>query len=179
MRSFFTPLEKVETSNNRSKPMPTLSTVIFLGSARNQAAMWGGDARLGDRVSNWVTGHLNSRASKVGDEDVSHEVTVFDPISVFGPGGALAHSGAQISVPTFFAKDVPEGARAMGDAIARADAIICMTAEYNHSVPPALSSMLNHFGEKRGGEASAARLRRCVLRCCCGGVDFCLWNGSE
>ncbi|GMH55266.1 hypothetical protein TL16_g01864 [Triparma laevis f. inornata] len=134
------------TSQKQQPKMTTLRTVIFLSSARTSAPMWGGDARLGDRVSNWVQAHLSERASKVGDEDVTHEVTVFDPIEVFGAGGALAHSGAQMSTPTFFTKDVPEGAKAMGEKIEQADAIICITAEYNHSVPPGLSGMLNHFG---------------------------------
>ena len=62
----------------------TLKTVVFLGSARNLAPPWGGDARLGDRVVEWVKSTLSTRASSLGDDVVKHEINVIDPIDVLG-----------------------------------------------------------------------------------------------
>merc|ERR1712159_650825 len=40
---------------------------------------------------------------------------------------------------------------AMRDVIKAADCFLVVTAEYNHSIPPALSSMLGHFGGSNFG----------------------------
>ena len=63
-------------------------------------------------------------------------------------GGALAESGGQMSAPHFFIKagSAPPAMDAMRDKIKAADAYVVVTAEYNHSIPPALSSMMGHFG---------------------------------
>eukprot|EP00164_Ancoracysta_twista_P009170 GFYU01013490.1.p2 GENE.GFYU01013490.1~~GFYU01013490.1.p2 ORF type:complete len:257 (+),score=92.61 GFYU01013490.1:88-771(+) len=125
-----------------------LKTVVFMGSAKNALPPWGGDKRLGDRVLAYVTNHIKSRKTELGDTTVTHEVTVYDPIDVFGEGGALAHSGGHLTVPHFFMKrdDAPAATNEMADTIKAADAIVVVTAEYNHSAPPALTSLLGHFG---------------------------------
>lgn len=77
---------------------------------------------------------------------VSHDVTVYDPIEVFGKSGALEGDG-QLAVPHFFVKSgTNPAADAMAEAIKSADALVVVTAEYNHSLPPALSSLMGHFG---------------------------------
>eukprot|EP00756_Hemistasia_phaeocysticola_P064065 Hpha_TRINITY_DN7511_c0_g1::TRINITY_DN7511_c0_g1_i1::g.19169::m.19169 len=123
----------------------TLRTLIFMGSSRDSAPAWGGDKRLGDRILKYVTGQLKERT---GVEGVRHEVTVFDPLEVFGEDGALASSGAQLRRPHFFFKagEAPKKMDEMRDVIKKADCFLIVTAEYNHSIPPALSSMLGHFG---------------------------------
>lgn len=130
--------------------MVVLKTCVFMGSAKTLKAPWGGEARLGDRVLAHVKSALSSRAQKLGssDEVVTHEVSVFDPIEVFGEGGALAESGAQVSAPHFFHKPgaAPAAMDAMRDTIKAADALVVVTAEYNHSVPPGLLAMLDTFG---------------------------------
>lgn len=75
-----------------------LKTIIFLGSSRNVTPPWGGDSRVGDKVMKHLQSQLNGRESKVGPLTVTHEVTVFDPLVVFGPGGALESSGAELKV---------------------------------------------------------------------------------
>jgi NAD(P)H-dependent FMN reductase len=84
----------------------------------------------------------------LGDETITHEVTVFDPLEVFAPGGALAESGAELKTPHFFFKSggAPAGMEAMAQTIKAADCYLIVTAEYNHSLPPALSGMMSHFG---------------------------------
>ena len=126
----------------------TLKTVIFFGSARNVTPPWGGEKRLGDRLLSHVKSILSVRSTYINDVTVTHDVTCFDPLVVFGEGGALAHSGAHLTAPTFFQKsdDLPEATKAMMESIKAADCILCVSPEYNHGVPPALASMLDHFG---------------------------------
>jgi NAD(P)H-dependent FMN reductase len=128
-----------------------LKTVVFLGSARNITPPWGGCARLGDRVLKHTLAVLAdaSRGAKVGEEAIEHEIVTFDPLKVFGEGGALVDSGAEVQKPTFFyGKDppLPDAAAAMRDAIKAADCFLIVTPEYNHAAPPALLGMLNNFG---------------------------------
>jgi len=123
-----------------------LKTVVFMGSARNVTPPWGGDARLGDRVLKHVVSTLSARCTALGSEQVTHDVTVYDPIKVFGPGGAFEGDG-QLSTPHFFLKSETNlAADSMAANIKAADAIVVVTAEYNHSLPPALASLMGHFG---------------------------------
>jgi hypothetical protein len=73
-----------------------LNTVVFMGSSRDIVPQWGGDSRLGNRVLAYVKNALANRETKLGDETVSHNVTVFDPLEVFGDGGALSKSGGAV-----------------------------------------------------------------------------------
>eukprot|EP00980_Cylindrotheca_fusiformis_P012953 scaffold3236_cov66-Cylindrotheca_fusiformis.AAC.19 len=131
-----------------------LKTVIFLGSARNKPAFWGGDARLGDRVVNWVQNVLATRTNtKLGGAEqnlsVSHNVTIVDPLEVFHKdSGALAGiSSGEMNTPTFFMEpeDLPPRTKEMIKTIENADCYLIVSPEYNHTVPPALSSVMGHF----------------------------------
>ena len=76
-----------------------LKTVVFMGSARDITPPWGGPSRLGNGILAWVKSELSKRSAQLGDETITHEVTVFDPLEVFGAGGALEESGAEIKYP--------------------------------------------------------------------------------
>ena len=121
-----------------------MNTVVFFSSARNIVPPWGGESRLGDRVLKYVLTTLSKR----GEGSIHQKITVYDPLIVFGEEGALAHSGAEMKAPTFFQSDddLSEATKAMRETIKSADSIIVVSAEYNHSIPPALSSMMGHFG---------------------------------
>ena len=129
-----------------------LKTVVFMGSSRTLVPPWGGDPRLGDRVLQYVLKTIAARtAEPVGatpKQTVSHEVTVFDPLTVFGEGGALESCTAAVKEPHFFYKPgtAPPAMDAMRDTIKAADAIVVVTAEYNHCVPPGLLAMFDAFG---------------------------------
>jgi len=109
----------------------------------------GGPARLGDAVYTFVVDTLRNRERVLGDMKISHEVSVFDPIEVFGENGALSGSGGHLQHPNFFFGDgkAPAEMDRMRDTIKDADCYLIITPEYNHSVPPALSSMLGHLGD--------------------------------
>ena len=140
----------------------TLKTVIFFGSARNIVAPWGGDARLGDRVLNWVKSTLSNRSASLGSAapsgdasqatttstTITHEVHIIDPLEVFGPNGGLSHSGGELQRPTFFEDPtkLPDSTKKLQEMIKGADCYLIVSPEYNHSIPPALSSVMGHFG---------------------------------
>eukprot|EP00232_Nephroselmis_pyriformis_P027168 CAMPEP_0182869120 /NCGR_PEP_ID=MMETSP0034_2-20130328/9735_1 /TAXON_ID=156128 /ORGANISM="Nephroselmis pyriformis, Strain CCMP717" /LENGTH=207 /DNA_ID=CAMNT_0025001559 /DNA_START=57 /DNA_END=677 /DNA_ORIENTATION=- len=123
-----------------------LNTIVFMGSARNITPPWGGDSRLGDRVLKHVLNILKTRESTLGKETVTHEVTLLDPVELFEAGGAMEGDG-QLGIPHFFMK---AGTKPAWDDIAAkikaADAYVVVSPEYNHSIPPALSSLMGHFG---------------------------------
>mgnify|MGYP001799477766 CR=1 FL=1 len=52
----------------------------------------------------------------------------------------------ELTVPTFFLKELPPEVQKLKDAITNADCYIIVSPEYNHSVPPALASLMGHFG---------------------------------
>jgi chromate reductase len=124
-----------------------LKTVVFVGSSRNCTPPWGGDSRTGDRVLKWVLQTLQDRKATLGEESIQYDVSVVDPLVVFGEGGALAEiSSGELSVPTFFLKELPPKAAALKETIASADCYLIVSPEYNHIAPPALASVMGHFG---------------------------------
>jgi len=125
----------------------TLKTVIFMGSARNVVPPWGGDARLGDRVMNWVQSTLQTRQGKLGEDTIVHDFSVVDPKEVFATDGALSEiSQGELTVPTFMLKELPPKTQALKELVASADCYLIVSPEYNHTVPPALASVMGHFG---------------------------------
>lgn len=125
-----------------------LKTVIFMGSAKDISAPWGGNKRLGDGILNWVKNELSKRSQLYGNELVTHEFIVFDPLEVFSENGPLVTSGAEMRTPHFYFKPgtAPQKMDQMRDIIKNADCYLIISCEYNHTIPPALSSMMGHFG---------------------------------
>jgi chromate reductase len=75
------------------------------------------------------------------------EVTVMDPLVLFAPNGALSKiSSGEMTTPTFFLKELPPEVAALKQVIVDADCYVVVSPEYNHSIPPALSSLMGHFG---------------------------------
>jgi chromate reductase len=125
-----------------------LNTVVFMGSSRAIVPPWGGDSRLGDRVLAYVKNALTKRETKLGDETISHKITIFDPLEVFGEGGALSKSGAALKTPHHFFKEgeAPAAMTSMQQTIKAADCFVVVSCEYNHTIPPGLTGMMGHFG---------------------------------
>lgn len=124
-----------------------LKTVVFMGSAKNVTPPWGGDSRAGDRVLKWVKSTLETRSETLGDATIKHEVSILDPLVIFGEGGALTKiSSGELTVPTFFLKELPPEVEALKQTVVSADCYVVVSPEYNHTVPPALASLMGHFG---------------------------------
>ena len=101
-----------------------LNIVLLYGSVRRE--------RQGIRAARFVDVRLKARG---------HAVTLVDALEV------------QLSLLDRMYKDYPKGqAPAVLERLATlyraADAFVIVTGEYNHSVPPALSNLLDHFLEE-------------------------------
>jgi chromate reductase len=109
----------------------------------------GGDSRLGDRVLNWVKNTISTRKETLGSQTITHDFYIVDPLEVFAPNGALSgFTGGELGAPVFFMKpeDLPQATKDLGDKIRDADCYLIVSPEYNHTIPPALSSVMGHFG---------------------------------
>jgi len=101
-----------------------LRTVVIYGSVRT--------TRQGIRAARFVVNECRARG---------HDVTLIDP--------------AEYRLPLLdkMYKEYPKGAapgplEKLAGVIRSADAYLIVSAEYNHSVPPALSNLLDHFLEE-------------------------------
>lgn len=109
----------------------TLEILVFLGSERDSTPPH--PARLGLRVA---------RACMAGVERRGMRARLVDPLEIalerpFKPHFAYAAGRA------------PAPLERLAGAIAEADGYVMVSAEYNHSMSPALAHLLNHFGSSR------------------------------
>lgn len=104
--------------------MASLTIPVILGSVRRD--------RIGLRVARFAAAALKDRG---------HRVTLVDPVE--HPLPLLERMYKEY--PTGQAPPVLEG---LAQIIKPADAYVIVSAEYNHSIPPALSNLLDHFLEE-------------------------------
>jgi NAD(P)H-dependent FMN reductase len=101
-----------------------LNIPVILGSARPD--------RIGIRVARFVAAALKDRG---------HQVTLIDPVE--HPLPLLERMYKEYS-----AGQAPPVLEGLAGIIKPADAYVIVSAEYNHSIPPALSNLLDHFLEE-------------------------------
>ncbi len=97
------------------------NTAVLFGSVRTE--------RKGDRIVKFIEQSLQKR---------NHQVSVVDPLIYNLP-----------LLDKMF-KEYPDGKapanmQQISDLLNAADGFIMITAEYNHSIPPALKNLLDHF----------------------------------
>lgn len=102
----------------------SLNLPVILGSVRRD--------RIGLRVARFVAAALQGR---------NHQVTLVDPVEY------------PLPLLDRMYKEYPRGQaphvlERLAEIIRRADAYVIVSAEYNHSIPPALSNLLDHFLEE-------------------------------
>lgn len=70
-----------------------------------------------------------------------HSVTLVDPLTTPLPMLEKAYQHYEED-------ELPRPAvlEEIADVLQRADAVVCVSAEYNHTIPPALTNLLGHFG---------------------------------
>jgi len=95
--------------------------LIFYGSVR--------ESREGIKAARFVEAKLNERQVRV---------ELIDPLEYDLPMLNKMHK-------EYTQKDVPEKMDELSKKINNADGFIVVTGEYNHSIPPALKNMLDHF----------------------------------
>jgi chromate reductase, NAD(P)H dehydrogenase (quinone) len=112
----------------------TLKTVVFVGSSRTGGSPWDKCERYGTRVLKYVLSMLSQR-----DTAVQHDVTVLDPLEIELP---LLHK------PHFYYKagEAPVELESVSKVIESADCFVIISPEYNHTIPPALTNFMDHFG---------------------------------
>lgn len=96
-------------------------TAVVYGSVRRE--------RRGIRVARFMVDKLRARG---------HSVTLVDPLEYELPMLDLMYK-------EYGEGEAPAAMQAVADIFARADGYIVVSAEYNHSVPPALKNLLDHF----------------------------------
>lgn len=101
-----------------------LNIVVLLGSVRSD--------RVGTRAACFVDRLLTARG---------HTVTVMDPAVLQLPLLDRMYKEYPVGV-------APEPLERLASLYRAADVFVVVTAEYNHSIPPALSNLLDHFLEE-------------------------------
>lgn len=108
----------------RERPSTPLSIPVILGTVRSE--------RIGPRVARYLVRTLEER---------HHQVTLIDPLEYALPMLDRMYK----EYPPGAAPDVLER---LAEVIRAADAYVIVSGEYNHSIPPALSNLLDHFLEE-------------------------------
>lgn len=101
-----------------------MKVVAAYGSVRSE--------RQGIRAARWVIGRLEERG---------HEVTLFDALELDLPLLDRMHKEYEPG-------EAPEPLPWMAERIREADAFVIVSGEYNHSLPPGLSNLLDYFLEE-------------------------------
>ena len=104
--------------------MATLNIAVILGSVRRD--------RIGIRVAKFAVAALKDRG---------HQVTLVDPVEHPLPLLDRMYKEYQPG-------EAPPVLEGLARIIKVADAYVIVSAEYNHSIPPALSNLLDHFLEE-------------------------------
>jgi NAD(P)H-dependent FMN reductase len=102
----------------------SLRLVVFYGSVRSE--------RQGIRAARFVVNECRARGHDVALVDpIEYQLPLLDKMYKEYPKG-----------------EAPETLQRIADLIVPADGIIVVSGEYNHSIPPALSNLLDHFLEE-------------------------------
>jgi NAD(P)H-dependent FMN reductase len=101
-----------------------MNMVIFYGSVRS--------ARVGIRAARYLVAQCEARG---------YATTLIDPLEYELP---LLDKMYKEYEPG----EAPEPLETIAEHIRRADAFLVVSGEYNHSIPPALSNLLDHFLEE-------------------------------
>ena len=99
----------------------TLSTAVIYGSARRE--------RQGIKAARFISRKLQERG---------HDVTLVDTNEYELPLLDLMYK-------EFDAGTAPAAMQAVADILSAADGFVILSGEYNHSVPPALKNLLDHY----------------------------------
>lgn len=102
----------------------SLNIAVILGSVRHE--------RLGTRIARFAVNTLRARG---------HNVTLIDPIEYPLP---LLDRMYKEYTPD----DAPPVLQRIAAIVKPADGYVIVSGEYNHSVPPALANLLDHFLEE-------------------------------
>ena len=121
----------------------SLKIVVFYGSARSE--------RQGIRAARFIVNQCRERG---------HEVNLIEPLAFSLP---LLDKMYKEYEPA----EAPETLKKMAALIKPADAYIIVSGEYNHTVPPGLSNLLDHFSKSISGSPLPSSATRPVPSAAC------------
>ena len=108
----------------QAEPPPPLHVAVLLGTTR--------EGRQGHRAALFCQRQL---------EAAGHRVTLVDPLGTPLPMLEMAYQHyGEDDLPR------PPVLEEIAAVLDSADALVCVSAEYNHTIPPALTNLLGHFG---------------------------------
>ena len=103
---------------------------VLLGSVRGE--------RLGDRAAHWVMARLRARG---------HEAVLVDAAALELPMLDKMWKEIKQDTPPKYA-ELHAKLAPLAELYARVDGFCIVSAEYNHSVPPGLTNLIDHFLEE-------------------------------
>src|ERR1019366_5458118 len=103
---------------------------VLLGSVRSE--------RLGDRAAKWAINTLKARG---------HEAVLVDAAALELPLLDKMWKEIKKNPPAKYA-DLHRKLAPLAELYARADGFCIVSAEYNHSIPPGLSNLIDYFLEE-------------------------------
>ena len=110
---------------------------VLLGSVRSE--------RMGDRAAKWAVGQLEARG---------HEAVLVDAAELKLPLLDKMWKEIKKDAPTKY-EELREKLTPLARLYARADGFCIVSAEYNHSISPGLSNLIDYFLEEYFWRASA------------------------
>ena len=122
---------------------------VLLGSVRSE--------RLGDRAAKWAIRQLEARG---------HEAVLVDAAALKLPMLDKMWKEVKAGPPPGY-EELHATLKPLAELYARADGFCIVSAEYNHSIPPGLSNLLDYFLEEYFWRPSAIV---CYSRLSFGGV---------
>jgi len=110
---------------------------VLLGSVRSE--------RMGDRAAKWVIAQLKARG---------HEAVLVDAAALDLPLLDKMWKEIKTDPPAEYA-ELHRKLAPLAELYARTDGYVIVSGEYNHSIPPALTNLIDYFLEEYGFRPSA------------------------
>ena len=125
---------------------PPLKTLLFLGSARKAPPFFGRlPPRTGDRVVAFTKSSVEKLNAAAGDEPAM-EIEVIDILNF----PSLMSFATLDGNPSYYAspkpESLPEDIALLVSKVEAADAYLIVSPEYNHTIPPVLTQLMNMTG---------------------------------
>lgn len=148
----------------------SLNVLLFLGSARSAAPHWAKYKPFPARTADRVLAFVQSRVKALGGINL----TVVDPLEHPSLIDLTINNGNPTYYHSSNVEDCGKEFVTLVSQVEAADAFLVVCPEYNHTIPPVLTAMMNHVGCSKyakkvsgcvsySGFSSAAGGARCAV----------------
>jgi len=123
----------------------SLKCVVFLGSARQKAPFFGVlPNRTGDRVLAYVQASVAT--FNASSTSANLDLTIVDPLDFPSCTDLTINNGNPTYYHTRDNSELPADLQKLVGLVDTADCFLVISPEYNHTIPPVLSAMMNQVG---------------------------------